>query len=223
MNLDTDDQLEDFNDPDGNQATELPCFQLNHVGYPVEPQRTLLLTGVARSGTSFAASVAGRLGVPFLRSGRDKVSGHWEHPDLRSAFTERDEAAFTSIVEEFNSAHSIWGWKLPSLRTDFDWVVSRIRNPCFVFTFKEPLSMAIRKISKGHADNLERHFRKIFREYDHLLQFAGATNRPVLLLSYDKSLRNLDECIGEVAKFGGVDSYDFAAVKKKVAEDALRY
>ena len=61
------------------------CYRLGPAGDPAEPQRTLLLTGVARSGTSFAGAVAGALGVPFGRHERDKVSGHWEHVALRAA------------------------------------------------------------------------------------------------------------------------------------------
>lgn len=212
----TDDDNESLRQP-------LPCFWLNPAGNPTQAQRTVLMTGMARSGTSFIGSVIGRLGVVCRRNAQDKVSGHWEHVDLRDAFKTTDAAEFERIISEFNQVSDIWAWKLPSLRTNFDWVISRIRNPCFIISFKEPLSMAMRKISTGHADNLERHFRKIFREYQELIEFACSTDHPVLLVSYDKALRNMDECIAALAKFSGVESYDAATVKMGVEEDARRY
>ncbi|MCW5733905.1 MAG: hypothetical protein KIS73_07265 [Enhydrobacter sp.] len=205
------------------QPTMSSCFWLNPAGFPTERQRTLVMTGVARSGTSFIGSVAGQLGIPHARTSDDRVSGHWEHYALRVAFKEKNEEEFASIVSEFNQSYDIWGWKLPSLRTDFEWVMRHVRNPCFVITFKEPLSMAMRKISTGHQDNVGRHFKRIFSDYQQLVEFATTSKRPVMLVSYDKALRQLDECIAAIAKFGGVERYDPEAVKAGIADDATRY
>lgn len=201
----------------------LPCFRLNAAGFPSEGQRTLLITGVPRSGTSFLASVVERLGIPLGRDARDKVSGHGEHVALRDAFGGRRDAEFRAIVAGFDAAHATWAWKLPAMKADLDWVTDRVRNPCFVFTFKEPLSVAMRKVSTGHVDDLEESFRKIFEGYGRLLAFARATPRPVLLVSYDKAMRQLDECIAAVARLGGVSDWDPAEVARGVREDALRY
>lgn len=207
----------------GGRRKPLPCFQLNAAGFPTEEKRTLLITGVPRSGTSFLASVVGRLGVPQSRGPGDKVSGHGEHVGLRDAFGGRRDAEFRSIVAEFDAAHPTWAWKLPAMKADLDWVADRVRNPCFVFTFKEPLSVAMRKVSTGHDTDLEENFNKIFEGYVRLLQFARATPRPVLLVSYDKALRQFDECVAAVARFAGVPEWDLDEVERGVREDESRY
>jgi len=199
------------------------CFWLNHAGFPTEQQRTIVMTGVARSGTSFVGSVCGRLGVPHGRDEADRVSGHWEHYGLRVAFKAKNEDELRRIVIEFNGAHEVWGWKLPSLRTNLDLVLNMIRNPCFIFTFKEPLSMAMRKIATGHNARISRHFKRIFADNIGLVEFAESTRRPVMLVSYDRALRRLDECIAAIARFSGVTHYDLNVVKAGIEEDARRY
>lgn len=211
-------------DSEGTEAewsSEVGCTWRNRT--PSENERTLLLTGMARSGTSFLASSIGHLGVPLGRYEGDRVSGHGEHVPLRQAFTDRDEASFERLVSEFNREHSTWAWKLPALRTDLEWAAKRVRNPCYVIVFREPLSVSLRKISNGRAPDLRRLFRKVFEEYDALLEFALGTKQPVLLVSYDKALRQFDEWLAALASFAGVATYDAATIREKVRRDGAEY
>jgi hypothetical protein len=208
-------------DADAPWLSGVGCTWRNRT--PTEVERTLLLTGMARGGTSFVASSIAHLGVPLGRHEGDAVSEQGEHVLLRQAFKDRDEMAFERLVGEFDREHATWAWKLPALRKDLEWASRRVRNPCYVIVFREPLSVSLRKISNGRAPDLRRMFRKIFDEYDALLEFALGTKRPVLLVSYDKALRQFDEWLSALASFAGVASYDAASIREKVRRDGAAY
>src|SRR5579862_3374773 len=58
-----------------DRQVHMPCYWVNAAGFPTEAKRTIVMTGVARTGTSFIGAVAGRLGVPQGRDENDRVSG----------------------------------------------------------------------------------------------------------------------------------------------------
>jgi hypothetical protein len=202
---------------------EPPCYWLNRAGWPAAPQRTIIMTGVARSGTSFLSSVLLHLGLPMKRGESDQLSGHAEHVPLREALAAKDHPRLTSIVAEFDQRFDIWGWKAPGIRTDFETVVATVRNPCFVFVFKEPLSVAMRKVDRGREPEIDRLFRKTVKAYVELVDYAAASPHPCMLVSYDRATKRIDECIGALAAFAGIARYDPEAVRQAVSGDGDQY
>lgn len=200
-----------------------PCYWLNCRSFPDSPQRTIIMTGMARTGTSFVSSVFTRLGLPMGRSPSDKVSGHGEHIALRTALVDKDYAGLKAIIAEFDSQFDIWGWKAPAIRNDFDAIAEHVRNPCFVFVFKEPLSVAMRKMERGRNAELTRLFNRLFRAYMELVTFAQSSPHPCLLVSYDNATRRMSECIDAFARYAGIKDYDLAAIEQDVASDGDRY
>ncbi len=199
------------------------CFWLNRPSFPTTPQRTIVMTGAARTGTSFVSSVFARLGLPMGRNGRDLVSGHFEHVSLREALVAGEHSRLKEIIAEFDARFDVWGWKAPAIRKDFETVAKLIRNPCFVFVSKEPLSVALRKIELGRKANLFRLFNRITQDYIELVEYAQASPHPCMLVSYDRALQRIDECIAAFAAYAGITTYDSTAVQQAVTADGARY
>jgi len=198
-------------------------FWLTGAGYPVESQRTIIMTGVARSGTSFIGSIFGNLGVPMARSETDVVSGHWENLALREALVEKRYDDLQRMIGEFDSQHDIWAWKAPAIRNDLEAILKYVRNPCFVFVFKEPLSVAMRKIERNHQADFVKHFRRMFQAYSLLVEFAQQTERPCMLVSFDKAAKNTEATVRSFARYAGVSDYDVASVIEKTRADGRNY
>lgn len=198
-------------------------FWLTGAGFPVESQRTIIMTGVARSGTSFIGSIFGNLGVPMARSETDVVSGHWENLALREALVERRYDDLERMIGEFNSQYDTWAWKAPAIRNDLKSILKYVRNPCFVFVFKEPLSVAMRKIERNHQADFVKHFRRMFQAYSQLVEFAQETERPCMLVSFDKAAKNTEDTVRSFARYAGVSDYDVASVIEKTRADGRNY
>lgn len=198
-------------------------FWLTRGSFPEERQRTIIMTGVARSGTSFIGSVFGNLGVPMARSETDVVSGHWENLALREALVERRYDDLQRMIGEFNSQYDVWAWKAPAIRNDLKAILKYVRNPCFVFVFKEPLSVAMRKIERNHQEDFVKHFRRMFQAYSAMVEFAQETDRPCMLVSFDRSAKNTEDTVRNFARYAGVSDYDMAEVIEKTRADGRNY
>lgn len=198
-------------------------FWVTGAGFPVEKQRTIIMTGVARSGTSFIGSIFGNLGVPMARSEDDVVSGHWENLELRRALVERRYDDLQRMIGEFDSQYDTWAWKAPAIRNDLKAILKYVRNPCFVFVFKEPLSVAMRKIERNHQEDFVKHFRRMFQAYSGLVEFAQETDRPCMLVSFDKAAKNAEDTVKSFARYAGVTDYDLASVIEKTRADGRNY
>jgi hypothetical protein len=197
-------------------------FWINN-GIPAEQQRTIVMTGMARTGTSFVASVFGHLGVPMRLHDRDKVSGHWEHIAMREALVEEDHETLDRLFSEFNAKYDTWAWKAPAIRLELEMLEKKLRNPCFVFVFKEPLSVAMRKIDRGAKADVARHFKRIFESYMGMVQFAQETSRPCMLVSFDRAVKKGAATVKAFAEFAGVQEYDVEKVLAGVKQDEQNY
>jgi hypothetical protein len=190
---------------------------------PTEGKRTIIIAGPTRTGTTFVASAVARLGVPFRRDARDRVSRRYEHRALRLAFESKDREAFREIVAQFDKQHDVWAWKLPAIISGFDFVRANTRNPCFILTFKEPLSVALRKFAAGRGPNPVAVLSAVLREYQGVVRFADSSDRPAMMVSYDRAVRRTEDFIPALANYVGRPDYDLATVIAGIRDDGEQY
>lgn len=190
--------------------------------HKITERKSIVICGPTRGGTSFAASVFVRLGVPFTRGPRDKISTRHEHLGLKEAFQASDSAGLRRISEEFSSKYPVWGWKLPAIQRRFEATAELIPSPHFVMIFKEPLSVAARKSDMKERDTLKV-LQRLLTTYQHLAAIAAETEHPMLLISYDRAVAKLPAFLADAARFAGVDSFDEAAVTARIRADGQRY
>lgn len=188
----------------------------------IKPNKSIVICGITRGGTSFAASVFGRLGVPFSRRAERNVGARYEHRDLRAAFVGKEGDAIREIANEFSKEYPVWAWKLPAIQREFEFVAELVPNPHFVMIFKEPLSVAARKTDLKGKNTLQS-LEQVMTVYQHMAGIAKKTEHPLLLVSYDRAMASLDSFLLDAAKFAGVDRFDVEKVIAGIREDGQRY
>lgn len=188
----------------------------------IKPNKSIVICGITRGGTSFAASVFGRLGVPFSRRGERNIGARYEHRDLRAAFVGKEGDAIREIATGFSKEYPVWAWKLPAIQREFEFVAELVPNPHFVIIFKEPLSVAARKTDLKGKDTLQS-LDQVMTVYQHMASIAKKTELPLLLVSYDRAMASLDSFLPDAAKFAGVTRFDVETVIAGIREDGQRY
>lgn len=188
----------------------------------ITARKSIVICGISRGGTSFAASVFGQLGVPYSRSGERDIGRRYEHRQLRAAFAAKDGPLINQIATEFGNEHKVWAWKLPAIQKDFSFAAEQVPNPHFVIIFKEPLSVAARKTDLKGKETI-RSLNQVLTVYQQLASIALETTHPLMLISYDRAMSRLKPFLSEAARFAGVRNYDPAAVIAGIREDGARY
>jgi hypothetical protein len=165
---------------------------------PVPPERTIVIFGAARSGTSMVASIAHDLGIAT-----NHTTPTFEDRVLGRAADAGDWPRVKRAIERRNSAHQAWAWKRPRLTEYFDTVRPWLRNPRLIATFKNPMGISRRKEATRQDGYLE------------ALIVATSTARrtavmcsksdlPLLIINHDAALLDPALCVSAVASFVGV-------------------
>lgn len=151
-----------------------------------EPQKTLIVVGPARGGTSLIAGVLAHLGV-FM--GTQSTSPTYEDLRLASACRTGDATQVAQVMREYDSSHEVWGYKRPAIIDHFDIVHAQARNPVYLFVFKDMFSIANRnRISMkiGIQDALHR----AYQDYGKILNFVRERRPNGMLISYDRVMQD---------------------------------
>lgn len=185
--------------------------------------RAVLLTGNPRGGTTFVASVAHHLGIPL---GKD--TPRYEDRTLRFLLRgeEPDEGhvRLTETIRAREAAHPLWGWKLPAIVEHFDVVDRLVRRPIYVMVFKDPLSIAMRKVNRGDPELVGGMMASILYA-QRMVQFLAGTERECVLVSFDKAIRKQGDFIRTLASVAGIPVTDarVAEIEAAVRADSLLY
>lgn len=162
-------------------------------------QKTIVVVGVARGGTSIVAGSLKHLGI-FMGNANDPV---FEDTRLSLAFEKQSKEKFESVIADYNNKHDVWAWKRPSSLNDLSRIAKKLRNPHFVFVFRDMLSVANRnKISMKHGviGSLE----AAFNDYKKIVSFIKKTSHPALLVSSEKAVKHKKEFIDSLIDFSGL-------------------
>lgn len=186
-----------------------------------QEHRTFLISGVARGGTSLAASICANIGIPLGKQGP-----RYENPWLQKALLANRLDVVAAYVETLNSYWPVWGWKLPALVDHLAELERMTRNPYFIFIIKDPCSIAISKADR--RDNTSFKDKCIFLKrtllaYMKIIEFAKNTQNPCLLLSYEKATKDLNVTISEVADFCQLKVDDVEEITAIIHGDSSRY
>src|SRR5262245_15383686 len=132
-------------------------------------QKTVVVLGLARSGTSVVTGVLKILGVEMGSSVNDKAnpfgsfedrdfallhreifelasigSSYWNPPSAEKILDvkERVRDAIAEIVARKSSGRAIWGWKHPRTLLTLELFLPALTNPHLVAVFRNPLGIA---------------------------------------------------------------------------------
>lgn len=175
-------------------------YQVNKVGIssgvPGDSDRTYVIAGVERGGTSPIAGAARVLGL-YLGDGLHRNN---EDP----LFVHRGYRETIEAIKLRNSSHSVWGWKFPKAFLSLPLYLEHLRNPHLIVVFRDPVATALghHKWSGVGIVKPTQFQLSEAQAYNSMnLTHALTSGMPVLLISYEKWLAHTAAGIDELAKF----------------------
>jgi hypothetical protein len=162
---------------------------------------TLIVTGVARSGTSLIATWLKEIGV-YMGQALDGVVN--EDPLLHEVLRTQNAAGLQDIIRLRNSRHGQWGFKIPNLNAHLKLSdLALFRNPHLIVIYRDAVAVAVRNGLSEHFNVLDSMLNTTIATYG-LAQFVHRANCPILLLSYEKVLARPALAIDQLMHFCGI-------------------
>ncbi len=148
-------------------------------------EKTLLVTGLARSGTSMLAALLQGAGVPMGDHVYEPIN---EDAEITQMLRARDLFRLDALIERQNAKAPVWGFKMPDLHHFLQHnELDRFRNPHLLAIFRDPVAVGARNALSEQADGTEAVIEAAAAMHS-LAQFARASQLPFLFLSYEKAL-----------------------------------
>lgn len=166
-------------------------------------EKTVVVLGAARGGTTMVASVLEALGVPM----GEKLGPVMEDVALSRAVETRDLAAVDEIIAARNEKHPVWGWKRPSALEHGEVWQGRFRNPYIIAIFRDPFAIANRNRISMLSDVFQNMALSV-RHLGMLVEIVKKEKGPVLLCSYEKALASPETFVRAVDDFLDLDAAD---------------
>ena len=164
------------------------------------PEKTIIVLGVARGGTSMVAAALFELGIPL---GVNDGSVVYEDVELARAMESGDTGLLKSVISDRNSKHAVWGFKRPSTSAQINRIAKLFRNPHFVVVFRDVFAIASRNKIAVSTDPF-RNMISSLKQYRGLLDFLESSRYPAMLVSYEKALLKREPFVQTLAQFVGV-------------------
>ncbi|WP_319531940.1 hypothetical protein [uncultured Cohaesibacter sp.] len=165
------------------------------------PEKTVIVIGVARSGTTMIASILKELGV-FLG---DAASGAvLEDPKLSRQIENGEKREVAATIASYDKRFPIWATKRPELYHHLSDYLSMFRNPHIVATFRDPIAIARRNEISMLGDPIEGLLRANEETAD-LIRFVRSLDCPALLASYEKASANGATFLDKLLDFLNLD------------------
>jgi hypothetical protein len=180
--------------------------------------RTIVCTGLGRSGTSAVASLVEFLGVWL---GVKPSSRNRENVELRRALNEGSEAA-KHLIAEYDAQFPVWGFKAPGARKDLEQSLPLFRNPLVIVPHRDVIGRMGRQIlSGGHEATLEALRRGVISQR-RLLEALQPITAPQLHMSFSLVADRPEEALAVISDFVGVP-VPAGDVREHMTESQERY
>ena len=160
-------------------------------------QRTYMIFGVPRGGTTAVAGLCQRLG---LYQGED-LGINIEDKSMR---IEKGLDAIRATVAARNAAHDVWGWKHPNPKDYIDDLLPDLRNPRLILVTRDLTANALGIAGRGEG-KLRKALAGALQRTRWNMAFIRKRKLPVLLVSYEKLCLRPQDCVAEIAAFLGVE------------------
>jgi hypothetical protein len=175
---------------------------LNDSG-PASAERTIIVLGIARSGTTMVAGALHHLGIPMCVGQRP--NGVFEDTEIGRLLGSKDYEALAGLVEARNREHAVWGWKRPDAIDDIPKIERYFRSPEYVVVFRDVFAIANRNRISVRADLLA-NMNEALARYSRLLAFLASNGRRTLLVSYEKAMLDQKAFVHALAEFARAGS-----------------
>ncbi len=161
-----------------------------------DSEKTVVILGVARGGTSMVAGTVRELGIDL----GNRLGENHEDPQ----FLTKDVDKLLQTIQSRNESKGTWGWKMPHSIEYIAEIQQHLRNPHYIFVWRNSLSAALSQVIRTNANiNNALHFAtaRLGEMADAIAKMDG----PILLVNYDKATLDKDAFIDALASFIGVE------------------
>jgi hypothetical protein len=193
------------NKPSAATEVKKACLVV-HPPIAGEAQRTVVVLGVERGGTSMVAGIIRALGVNMGRR------AGLNHEDPK--FIADQDGKLAKAIKERNAEDAVWGFKMPKAVNKLDFLEEHLRAPYYVIAHRNLAAVADSWNQRGagqYLDVLERAL-----DYHQLiLKHLRKSRRPALIVNYERSVQEKEQTVRELASFLGL-KVDEAAVQRAV-------
>ncbi len=163
---------------------------------------TLIVSGIARGGTSMAAQALQRAGV-FMGELVDDVV--FEDIELGELLDRGDLAGLDAAIARRARVHRRWGFKRPNLfETMVPEQLQRFRAPRLVLMVRDPVAIAQRNVI-ANLDDAAVALQEAAERFTRLVGFALAAPCPVLLASYEKAILFPEPFVDALLSLAGLE------------------
>ena len=179
----------------------------------LDEQRTYIIFGMVRSGTSMIAGLLWRIGIDM----GNHDSGQYEDWNLNLNSLKKKGEGISKLKKNIclnNKEKEIWGWKDPLFANYAYELIEAIRNPYFILVLRDPFAITERLNVKD--DDLIGKMQRAIKVQKKSLDLIESLQRPSMIVSYERSTRNRLKLIEELSKFAGkeYESFDEAFKEK---------
>ncbi|MCQ8278267.1 sulfotransferase [Acetobacteraceae bacterium KSS8] len=164
--------------------------------------RTVIISGVARSGTSMVARVLHASGL-YLGDNLDDVVFEDSAFALMLESGTYQPKALSDLLLVRNARHSVWGFKRPHLHQHGPEMIRQFRNPHLVLTVRDPAAIAERN-SLSERFEVATALSDAASDLQALVSYAVAAECPVLLVSYEKAISLPEMFVRQLFAFCGL-------------------
>ncbi|MDA7434018.1 hypothetical protein N8517_00260 [Synechococcus sp. AH-601-L23] len=178
----------------------------------VDPnQKTFIVFGVPRGGTTMIARVAEKLGVCM---GSDLPSNYEDSEfnfDKLSDAIKKDQECLASTlfaaINRRNAMHDVWGWKYPRAHRYLSLIINQVRNPHLICVMRDPVASSLRPLARKRMPKEEKRYSPARIINQHLMyQQKNITlidefKRPTFLCSYEKAILDPPGFVADLSSF----------------------
>jgi hypothetical protein len=163
-------------------------------------EKTVLVLGAYRGGTSMVSCALHHLGVPMLEG--TPPSGTWEDPVIRELIARRDFPALADVIARRNG-QPVWGWKDPATIHVIGHVLPLVRRPHLVVITRDVAAVQQREAALGTRPGRSL-FAHVIGQYQRLLALLTRCPCPLLLVSYERATRAPADFLRQLIRFLGI-------------------
>lgn len=197
---------------------------------PNKLEKTVIVLGIARGGTSLVAGMLHALAIPMGdesspplfedelltraiqpprrqrsdgRAIKDFFPGVAATIGQRLQRSKSQRTAAQEIISDYNARFDIWGYKKPSA---YEWITAHyreFRNPVFLLIMKDPIAIAVRK-NNLYDYETETSIINALKQYEKMMRFLSKNALPAFIFSYEKLMENPAAVIPELCGFLGI-------------------
>ena len=166
--------------------------------YPPGPEKTFLVIGSPRGGTSMLCGCLHHLGI---FTGDESKPSVFEDRRLSKAFERK--ADLSGVISDYNRRYPVWAFKKPSLNRRIFKYLKLFRRPAIIFITRDPVAVASRRMHQQQSGDFNSHLRHVLKVYSELSSRVARSRMPVFYCSYEKALQDPEAFVQSLCEFTG--------------------